>query len=134
MDYDELEQLTNQHLDIVDIGDECVDCFQDTSWGSGRFVNRIPASVDRQAGDVDKRWLDKFFDESVFVPDDFWIGLEGYQCAECREMECEGKDCDYKVLDDYTIIDGTVLCNTCVAEIPPEEKLRLQKEQSAWFG
>ena len=101
--------------DFIDIGDECVDCRQDTSFGSGRFVNRIPAFVDRE---VDGKWLE----------------LDGYLCAECREMECEGKDCDYKVLDDYTIIDGYVLCDTCVAEIPPEEKLRLQKEQLAWFG
>ncbi len=112
MDYDELEQLTNQHP--IDIGDECVDCRQDTSFGSGRFVNRIPAFVDRE---VDGKWLE----------------LDGYLCAECREMECEGKDCDYMVLDDYTIIDGTVLCNTCVEKIPAEEKLRLQKEQLAWF-
>ena len=112
MDYDELDQLTNQHP--IDIGDECVDCRQDTSFGSGRFVNRIPASVDRE---VDGKWVE----------------LDGYQCAECREMECEEKDCDYKVLDDYTIIDGTVLCNTCVEKIPAEEKLRLQKEQLAWF-
>jgi len=117
-------------IDEIDIGDECVDCFQDTSFGSGRFVNRIPAHVDRQAGDIDEKW----FDKSVFIPDDLWIGLEGYQCAECREMECEEKDCDYMVLDDYTIIDGAVLCNTCVEKIPAEEKLRLQKEQSAWFG
>ena len=112
MDYDELEQLTNQHP--IDIGDKCVDCRQDTSFGSGRFVNRIPAFVDRE---VDGKWLE----------------LDGYLCAECREMECEGKDCDYMVLDDYTIIDGTVLCNTCVEKIPAEEKLRLQKEQLAWF-
>ena len=112
MDYDELEQLTNQHP--IDIGDECVDCRQDTSFGSGRFVNRVPAFVDRE---VDGKWLE----------------LDGYLCAECREMECEGKDCDYMVLDDYTIIDGTVLCNTCVEKIPAEEKLRLQKEQLAWF-
>ena len=112
MDYDELEQLTNQHP--IDIGDKCVDCRQDTSFGTGRFVNRIPAFVDRE---VDGKWLE----------------LDGYLCAECREMECEGKDCDYMVLDDYTIIDGTVLCNTCVEKIPAEEKLRLQKEQLAWF-
>ena len=100
--------------DFIDIGDECVDCRQDTSFGSGRFVNRVPAFVDRE---VDGKWLE----------------LDGYLCAECREMECEGKDCDYMVLDDYTIIDGTVLCNTCVEKIPAEEKLRLQKEQLAWF-
>ena len=79
----------------INIGDECVDCRQDTSFGSGRFVNRIPAFVDRE---VDGKWLE----------------LDGYLCAECREMECEGKDCDYKVLDDYTIIDGTILCDSCV--------------------
>ena len=112
MDYDELEQLTNQHP--IDIGDKCVDCRQDTSFGTGRFVNRIPAFVDRE---VDGKWLE----------------LDGYLCAECREMECEEKDCDYMVLDDYTIIDGAILCDTCVAEIPAEEKLRLQKEQLAWF-
>tara|TARA_R100001443_G_scaffold28175_1_gene41291 strand:- start:7972 stop:8340 length:369 start_codon:yes stop_codon:yes gene_type:complete len=120
-------------IDEIDIGNECVDCFQDTSQGSGRFINRIPARVDRQAGDVDNRWLDKCFGESV-VTDDFWLGLEGYQCAECREMECEGKDCDYMVLDDYTIIDGSILCDSCVAKIPADEKIRLQKEQLAWFS
>lgn len=26
-----------------DIGDKCIDCLQSTAWGSGRFVNRIPA-------------------------------------------------------------------------------------------
>ena len=100
---------------FIDRGDECVDCRQDTSFGSVRVVNRVPAFVDRK---VDGKWLE----------------LKGYFCAECSLMECEGKDCDYMVLDDYTIIDGTVLCDTCVAEIPAEEKLRLQKEQLAWFG
>ena len=57
----------------INIGDECVDCQQDTSFGSGRFVNRIPAYVDRE------------------VLHGEFIGVEGYQCAECREMECEGK-------------------------------------------
>ena len=99
----------------IDIGNQCVDCRQDTSYGSGKFVNRIPASVDREIGGL-------------------WVGLEGYQCAECREMECEGKDCDYKVLDDYIIVDGAILCNGCVAKIPLEEKLKLEKEHRACFN
>ena len=99
----------------IDIGNQCVDCRQDTSYGSGKFVNRIPASVDREIGGL-------------------WVGLEGYQCAECREMECEGKGCDYKVLDDYIIVDGSILCNGCVEKIPPEEKLKLQKEHKACFN
>ena len=99
----------------INIGDECVDCRQDTSFGSGKFVNRIPASVDREINGE-------------------WVGLEGYQCAECREMECEGKDCNHMVLDDYTIIDGGILCDGCVEKIPAEEKIRLEKEQLAWFN
>ena len=99
----------------IDIGNQCVDCRQDTSYGSGKFVNRIPASVDREIGGL-------------------WVVLEGYQCAECREMECEGKDCDYKVLDDYIIVDGSILCNGCVAKIPLEEKLKLEKEHRACFN
>lgn len=27
----------------VDIGNKCVTCLEDTTFGSGRFVNRIPA-------------------------------------------------------------------------------------------
>ena len=72
-------------IDEIDIGEECVDCFQDTSRGSDSYDNRISAHVDRQAGDIDEKWLDKFFDKSVFIPDDFWIKVKGYQCAECRK-------------------------------------------------
>jgi hypothetical protein len=47
---------------LKDIGDTCIDCRESTGWGSGRFVNRMPA-------------------------DD---GLEaGYLCAECAEADFE---------------------------------------------
>ena len=28
---------------MTDIGNKCIECSEDTSFGSGRFVNRIPA-------------------------------------------------------------------------------------------
>ncbi len=45
-------------LNQKDIGDRCVYCFKDTSFGSGRFVDRIPASTD---------------------------DLDGYVCTECQQ-------------------------------------------------
>ena len=40
-------------MKTIDYGDLCLECRQDTSFGSGRFVNRIPA--ERQDGiDSDK--------------------------------------------------------------------------------
>lgn len=40
-----------------DIGNKCIYCFEDTSFGSGRFVNRIPADDGEH---------------------------EGYACSECQ--------------------------------------------------
>jgi hypothetical protein len=34
----------------VDIGNLCIECRKDTSFGSGRFVNRIPASDEEEDG------------------------------------------------------------------------------------
>jgi hypothetical protein len=56
-----------------DIGNKCIYCFEDTSFGSGKFVNRIPADDGEH---------------------------DGYACPECMEMECDrcdrpiGLDCD----------------------------------------
>tara|TARA_R100000664_G_scaffold2086_7_gene5361 strand:- start:120 stop:902 length:783 start_codon:yes stop_codon:yes gene_type:complete len=47
---------------IIDIGSLCVYCGHDTAFGSGRFVNRIPASTDECAG---------------------------YACADCMSFECD---------------------------------------------
>ena len=47
----------------INIGDKCVGCHEDTQFGSGRFVNRIPAENDE---------------------------YEGYLCFECQCEEDEG--------------------------------------------
>ena len=53
---------------IIDIGNRCVECKMDTSMGSGRYVNRIPA--DRQDNANSPR-------------------IEGYLCADCQAIECD---------------------------------------------
>ena len=62
----------------VDIGDKCVECLRPTSFGSGLFVNRIPADNDKYIG-----WL----------------------CPECNWHECDR--CDEKIYcnEDVTAFD-----------------------------
>ncbi len=55
----------------VDIGDKCVECLRSTSFGSGLFVNRIPADNDNYIG-----WL----------------------CPECNFHECDR--CNEKIYCD----------------------------------
>ena len=65
----------------VDIGDKCVECLRSTSFGSGLFVNRIPADNDNYIG-----WL---------CPEcNFW------ECDRCNEKIYCDEDCTpYDVYD-----------------------------------
>jgi len=58
----------------VDIGDKCVECLRSTSFGSGLFVNRIPADNDNYIG-----WL---------CPECNW-----YECDRCDERIYDEDDC-----------------------------------------
>ena len=40
----------NKENRMKDIGHKCVYCFKDTRFGSGLFVNRIPATTDEYDG------------------------------------------------------------------------------------
>ena len=58
----------------IDIGDLCTHCGQDTSFGTGLFVNRIPSGADARMvldGGPDDVYLD--------------VMLEGYLCPECQK-------------------------------------------------
>ena len=50
---------------MTDIGNKCVYCFNDTSFGSGKFVNRISASTD---------------------------DLDGYSCEDCQYPPSNNKE------------------------------------------
>ena len=62
----------------VDVGDKCVECLRSTSFGTGLFVNRIPANNDNYIG-----WL----------------------CPECNFHECDR--CNEKIYcdEDFTPYD-----------------------------
>ena len=71
-------------LVVGDIGDYCVDCLQSTAFGTGRFVNRIPA--DRDVEDKEGNYL----------------GVrDGWLCPECNFWECDR--CDEKIYCDEDI-------------------------------
>lgn len=56
----------------IDIGDTCVDCGNSTAWGSGRFVNRIPADAEWETKDKEGKIV---FEEGYH--------RVGYLCEEC---------------------------------------------------
>ena len=68
---------------VIDIGDLCTHCGQDTSFGSGLFVNRIPSSTDTE---------------------------NGYMCADCQSVECD--QCGKLTLD-YDIDNSEIICSDC---------------------
>ena len=56
----------------VDMGDVCIECYQDTSFGSGYFVNRLPA--DRMVEDDDGNETGQRI---------------GYLCTKCSQIPCD---------------------------------------------
>jgi len=71
-------------LVVGDIGEYCVECLQSTAFGSGRFVNRIPA--DRDVEDEEGNHLGR---------------RDGWLCPECNFTECDR--CDEKIYCDEDI-------------------------------
>ena len=63
---------------IYEVDGLCVYCGKDVTFGSGRFVNRVVASIDME---------DSFLADEPEAAD-FSI-VEGYACAECFEMPCD---------------------------------------------
>ena len=62
---------------MTDIGNRCVHCGRDTCFGSGLFVNRIPADATCEALDSDGKII---FKEGEY--------RDGYACPECMMFEC----------------------------------------------
>ena len=64
-----------------DLGNLCIDCKEDTSFGSGKFVNRIPADDGK---------------------------VSGFMCADCQMVECDS--CKEKVFEYETSEQGAWYC------------------------
>jgi len=64
----------------MDIGNRCVDCGRDTSFGSGLFVNRIPADAEYESF---------YAGEQVFKEGQY---REGYLCPDCSGLDCDRCD------------------------------------------
>ena len=60
-------------VEVINIGDECVECGEDTAFGTGKFINRIPAEV-QESAEHDR--------------------IDGYMCGDCvSEAEEEWAEC-----------------------------------------
>ena len=95
----------------VDIGDKCVECLRPTSFGTGLFVNRIPADNDEYIG-----WL---------CPECNW-----YECDRCDEkIYCDEDITAYDVFDENkNFSDGAYRVHyECLTE---EEKKIMEKNNA----
>ena len=67
----------------MDIGNNCVHCNKDTSFGTGKFVNRIPADADYEAEDTEGN--------IIFADGEY---RDGYACEECYSCDCSEAECE----------------------------------------
>ena len=77
----------------MDVGNKCVSCGRDTSFGTGLFVNRIPADAEYES---------EYGGKIVFKEGQY---RDGYLCPECSALssyrvhyKCLNKE-ERKVLD-----------------------------------
>lgn len=89
---------------IKNVGDHCVYCGEDTSFGSGRFINRV--SADTYLDDDSPLLTIKFNNLSLQVGDH----VDGWMCPECQSVECA--KCGELTLD-YINHNGSLYCPDC---------------------
>jgi len=91
---------------MSDIGNRCVHCGEDTSFGSGKFVNRIPADADYEALDNQGN--------VIFADGEY---RDGYACAECMAMPCDRCDELIPLDEDICLDDGNIIVHyKCLTE------------------
>lgn len=69
---------------LKDVGERCIKCNCDTAWGSGNFINRIPAEDDNATG---------------------------YICVDCQSIECDF--CNEFTIDYEFTENSDVICSEC---------------------
>jgi len=88
---------------IYDAGDLCVVCGNDTSFGSGRFIDRVASNV--YAEDSELR------DDALAAGCDM---VGGFVCAGCLELECDRCGEPIAPDEDY-LADGAVYHYLCIS-------------------
>lgn len=73
---------SNTDKRTFDSGSLCVWCAEDTSFGSGKFVNRIPAFTDIE---------NSIFNRAKTLTDLFDY-VDGYGCEQCYSFDNKGDD------------------------------------------
>jgi hypothetical protein len=73
---------------MPDLGNACIECGCDTAFGSGNFVNRVPADNGTDTG---------------------------FLCVECQSIPCD--KCGEPTLD-YQFVGGDILCPDCTTTNP----------------
>jgi len=86
-------------IKTIDIKDLCSHCGEDTKWGSGRYVNRIPS--------------DSMWEVETSGGKSICINVDGWMCEECQQMPCD--KCDTETVH-YQFFNGEALCEECSPE------------------
>ena len=109
----EVNHLNKLNCKQVDIGDKCIECMQSTVFGSGLFVNRLPADNDKYIG--------------YLCPECNW-----HECDRCNEKIYLDEDCTpydvYDSLEPTEFSDGSYRVHyDCLTE---EEKSTMELNNS----
>jgi hypothetical protein len=103
------EQITEHRGRVLNIGDRCTSCGQDTGAGSGLWVNRVPSYASAEG----TAWLAA----SQSVGFDY---LDGYLCEPCLDGDnpatgqrpaCDG--CGKTDMDEYACFNDKGSCLDC---------------------
>jgi hypothetical protein len=78
---------------MADLGNLCIDCGCDTAFGSGNFVNRVPADDGENSG---------------------------FMCADCQAMPCD--TCNEPTTDWEFTPNGDLICIDCLNNQPTKGK------------
>jgi hypothetical protein len=103
---------------VLYLGGLCVWCLEDTSFGSGKYVNRIPVSTDSDSVE----WLTEEQAEK-------YITVEGWGCAECGCYECD--ICSEPIATDTDIADKQELGHYHTWCLPLD---KWHEETLEWFN
>lgn len=91
------EEFGNRLYANIDLGQLCVDCGEDTSAGSGKWVDRIPKDTDVEMTLAGGKVIN--------------INVDGYECAECQMIKCE--ICRELTLEWETVKGDVWACSDC---------------------